>query len=212
MEEEEDDNENSELAAGTTKTGDTNVNSDLSPASSLSSLASTHSQNTETISNQVQPPIPDPLDNNEIRDIENTVEEENIEMAPMTKPEFLKTASSILNYKLNGDPSKLNSFISDVEMVNELKEADQVEICFKFIKDKLEGKALECITDDMNTVQQIIDALKLEIKPESSAVIEGKLQALKEEEAEKLSEAFRRSLVVEGIPRAKAQENDRFIL
>lgn len=215
LEEEEDDNENSELAAGTSKTGDTNVNSDLSPASSLSSLASTHSQNTETISNQVQPPIPDPLDNNEIRDIENTVEEENIEMAPMTKPEFLKTASSILNYKFNGDPLKLNSFISDVEMVNELKEADQVEICFKFIKAKLEGKALECITDDMNTVQQIIDALKLEIKPESSAVIEGKLQALKlikgdftkfTEEAEKLSEAFRRSLVVEGIPRAKAQE------
>lgn len=215
IEEEENDDNNFDSAAGTSGVGNTNASPTLSPALSLSSLISTHSLDTETLPNQVQRPIQNPLNDNQSHNNESSSEEENFEMAPMTKSEFLKTASSILNYKFNGDALKLNSFISDVEMVFELKEDGQEELCFKFIKAKLEGKALECITDNMNTVQQIIDALKLEIKPESSEVIEGKIMALKlikgdyskfTEEAEKLSEAFRRSLVIEGIPRAKAQE------
>lgn len=69
--------------------------------------------------------------------------------------------------------------------------------------------------EDIIAVQDIIDALRDGIAPTTSAVLEGKFMALKLEKsnftkftdlAEKLSEDFRRSLVMEGIPRNKAQE------
>lgn len=132
-----------------------------------------------------------------------------------TKSEFLKMAASLINYKFEGDPLKLASFLADVDMVVETTEEANKTSCVKFIKRCLSGKALECIPEDADTVDKIKDALKENIKPESSDVVEGKLMALRvkkgdftefTQEAEKLAEAFRRSLVVSGITKAKAQE------
>lgn len=80
---------------------------------------------------------------------------------------------------------------------------------------KMKNFALESLPDEIESVDDILQALKDSIKPEISAVVEGKLMALRlekgnftkyTEQAEKLSEAFRRSLVVEGIPKTKAKE------
>lgn len=139
---------------------------------------------------------------------------ENIAMA-QSPSDFLKVVNPIINYKFNGDPLKLESFVSDIELVYELADPANRVLCFKLIKSKLEAKALECLPEGCNTVQGIIDAMKANIRPESSSVIEGRMLSLKltksdfskfADEAEKLAEAFRRSSIVEGISKAKAQE------
>lgn len=134
---------------------------------------------------------------------------------PQTTSEFLRLAASMINYKYDGDPLKLESFVADVELVSEVASDENADLCLKFVKAKLEGKALESIPEDVASVTAIINALKNEIKPENSKIIEGKMSALRiekgnftkfSEQAEKLAEALRRTLVVEGISRAKAQE------
>lgn len=69
--------------------------------------------------------------------------------------------------------------------------------------------------DEIDTAKDITDALRIAIKPESSKVVEGKMIALQvnkgdfskfNEQAEKLAEAYRRSLIIEGMTKAKSQE------
>lgn len=132
-----------------------------------------------------------------------------------TKESFLKTASGILSYKFNGDPTKRDGFIADVELVENVAEDANKATCFKFVKARLEGKALEALSDNVVDVQGIIAVLKKDIKNEPSEVIEGRFAALRLEKgnfvkftelAEKQVEAYRRSLVNEGISKTKAQE------
>lgn len=132
-----------------------------------------------------------------------------------TKAEFLKLAGSLLNYKFEGDPLKLPSFLADVDMVEDIAEEVNMATCIKFVKRCISGRALEFIPENANTIREIKQALTDNIKPESSEVVEGKLLSLRVKkgdftefsgEAEKLAEAFRRSLVVSGITKAKAQE------
>lgn len=133
-----------------------------------------------------------------------------------TRESFLKIASNVLNYKYGGDPLKLNSFILDVELVNSLASNDDTRaFCLTFLKSRLEGKAEECIPDQCESVQALITALKDKIKPDNSGIIEGKMTALQlrkgdyskfSAEAEKLAEALRRTLIVEGLTKAKAEE------
>lgn len=132
-----------------------------------------------------------------------------------SKSEFLKLASSLINYKFEGDPLKLASFLADVDLVVESAEANNGALCLTFIKRCISGRALELIPEDADTIAKVKKALEDNIKPESSDVVEGKMMALKvrkgnftefTQEAEKLAEAFRRSLVVSGISQAKAQE------
>lgn len=129
--------------------------------------------------------------------------------------EFLGLASRILNSKFAGDPLKLESFINEVELVKSICERPNVAISVRFIKSRLEGKALECLPETVDDVDTIIRALKANIKTESSKVVEGKMLALRlikgnfsdfAKKAEELAENFRRSLVVEGISKAKAEE------
>lgn len=88
-------------------------------------------------------------------------------------------------------------------------------MCKTFVYSKLEGAALECVPADPASVDVITNALKENIKPDSSDVISGRLQALKAnfsslndyaKKAEDLAEAFQRVLVIEGIPLSKARE------
>lgn len=141
----------------------------------------------------------------------------NIQAVTMVQSaaDFLKLAGTLINYKYEGDPLKLKTFLADVDLVNAAAEAANKALCITFIKRCLTGRALECITDDDNTIELIKTALDDNIKPESADVVEGKMMALRvrkgnftefTQEAERLAEAFRRSLVVSGIPRAKAQE------
>lgn len=132
-----------------------------------------------------------------------------------SKEDFFKTAGPILNYKYEGDPLKLESFIEDAELVETIAATENKALCLKFIKTKISGRAREYMPDEITSVKDISEALRKHIKPDSSLVIEGRLTALRlqkgnftkfSEEAEKLAEAFRRSLIVEGFTKQKATE------
>lgn len=107
------------------------------------------------------------------------------------------------------------SFVNDAELVMEMADDVNKEFALKFIKSKIEEKALECLPDAIVEIDDILDALKQHIKPDCTDVIEGKFMALRlnksnftqfAKSAEELSEAYRRSLVADGLTRAKAHE------
>lgn len=133
-----------------------------------------------------------------------------------TIEQFLKSAAPLLNYKYSGDPLKLNAFIADADLVQSLASNDDTKaFAFKFIKSRLEGRAEEYVPEDCTSIEYLVKALKEKIKPENSKIIEGKILSLRLKggdftkfaaDAEKLSEALRRTLIVEGITKAKAEE------
>lgn len=140
---------------------------------------------------------------------------EKVKMAP-SNLEFLKLCSSTIGNNFSGDPLKLKSFIDAVQLLETLAETTELKsLLVKIIKTKLDGTARDLITEDCDTVGKIKDVLNKSIKPENSKIIEGKLIALRidrltlqefSEKVDSLSEAFKRSLVIEGIPAAKAEE------
>lgn len=138
-----------------------------------------------------------------------------VDTMAQTKPEFLKLVPTIINYKFEGDPLKLTSFLADVELIEDVVEQQNLPTCLKFVKRCVVGKAQECIPEDADTIQKFKDALKASINPPTTDVVEGDLLALKvkrgdfsefTKEAERLSEAYRRSLVASGISLNRAQE------
>lgn len=132
-----------------------------------------------------------------------------------TIDDLMKYTQSILNYKFTGDPLDLNGFISDAELLYSLARNEETqEFCFTYIKNRVRGRAEEFIPDDCKSFEALKKALKDKIKPQSSVIIEGKMIALQvnkndytkfASDVEKLAEALRRSLVVEGITKAKAE-------
>lgn len=142
-------------------------------------------------------------------------DQNNSKMA-QTIEQFLKSASSVINYKFNGDPLKVNSFIKDAQLIHAMAENDRTRaFCLEFLKSRVEGKAEEAIPDDCDTVEKLTHAFKEKLKPDNSTVVEGKILALRLQkgdyskfatEAEKLGEALRRSLISEDFTKAKAEE------
>lgn len=191
---------------------------DIKTVQPLSNVTQTNqTQSTASVSNnlntQIQGTIP--IQTNPVQTSTVTTQITIPAKMPQTRAEFLKEAGSVINYKFDGNPLKLESFLADVDMVEAIAEAEQRAFCLTFIKAKLDQKALECLPETVNTVKDITDALRANIKPESSDVVEGKLLALRlkmgdftefTKKAEQLTESFRRSLVIEGITRAKADE------
>lgn len=83
------------------------------------------------------------------------------------------------------------------------------------MKTKLDGRARGNLVADDTTTDAIIAKLQANIKPDNSKVLAGRILSLKlnyseqtdlADKAEKLSEAFRRSLVIEGMSQEKATE------
>lgn len=139
----------------------------------------------------------------------------NIATMPQTFIEFLNIATKLINYKYDGDPLSLNTFLNKVELLETATEDGNIPHLVKYVKSCLEGKALEAIPHNAATLRALTDALRGEIKFESSKVIEGKLMALKADhnklndyakKAEELALAFKRSLVLEEFPPRKANE------
>lgn len=151
-----------------------------------------------------------------IQIIRNTDTPENNTM-PQTRQEFLKMAASVLNYKYDADPLKLECFLADVEIVEAMAEDEHKEFCMKFVKAKLDQKALEHLPEanEIKSLKDITDALRKGIKVETSEVVEGKMLALRvnrgnysefTKKAEDLAEEYCRSLRAENISKAKAKE------
>ena len=75
--------------------------------------------------------------------------------------------------------------------------------------------AREALPDNINSIDDIIKALRARIKPDNSKVIAGRIAALHvrngnfqefSKQVEDLADALERSLVIEGITKVKAQE------
>lgn len=132
-----------------------------------------------------------------------------------TPEEFFKLASRVVDIKYAGEPKELTAFIEQVELLEPMVEQQSKQIHIKFICSHLTGIAREVVPEKPESIKEIVDALRTNIKTEPSKVIEGKILALRakktslskfSERAEKLAEDFRRSLVIEGFTKAKAQE------
>lgn len=186
---------------------------DLTTDSASETLTEINSRLSTESNHSIQSDPDRESDENELSDTNSEIIINN--KMPQSASEFLKLAASIINYKFNGDPLKLESFLTDIELVEELAEDSNKELCLKFVKSKLEAKALECLPENVNEIKNITDALKTQIKPDTPRVIEGRMLALRlekgnftkfSEQVEKLAEAFRRSLIAEGMSKKMAQE------
>lgn len=134
----------------------------------------------------------------------------------MDTADFLKAASGNLNKNYSGDPLGLTTFIDTVRLIEIMATTNDLKaLLLRFVITRLDGRAREFITDADDTVEKLIQTLQRNIKPDSSKVIEGRILALRfdpkssqefSKQAEELAEAFRRALVVEGIPPVKANE------
>lgn len=144
------------------------------------------------------------------------VEQIQNNMTDLSAPEFLKLVSSHINKPYTGDPLSLNSFIDSIRLLETLATTAALRTLFvTAIKTKIDGDAREYITNEHTTVNGIIEALQANCTPDASKVIEGRMLSLKlkmgeqqdfAEKTEKLAESLRRSLIVEGITHAKANE------
>lgn len=134
----------------------------------------------------------------------------------LTKIDFFNLCARTITHTYNGDPIELAPFLKSIELLQSLDENNQfTEVLKNFILTKLQGVAMEAMPANPVTIQIITDSLKEKIKPENSKVVSGKLMAIKADrtnftdytkKTEDLSEQFKRSLVLEGIPEPKANE------
>lgn len=134
----------------------------------------------------------------------------------LSKLDFLGHCSRTINYIYNGDALGLMPFINAVELLKSVCENDDHKgVLLQFVKTKLQSRALECLPDTCDSIDELIKELKNKIKPENSDVVEGRLMALKadktnfgeySQKAENLAEAFKRSLLLEGVAQDTAQK------
>lgn len=136
------------------------------------------------------------------------------EMA-QTPQEAVKTVSQTITKNFDGNPLQLRSFLTSLNLLNTLIIEANKDVALQAVLSKLEGKALECIPEDVADLDTIRDLLKKFIVHDSSKIVSGKMEALKADrnnltdftqKAEELAEALQRSLVVEGISKPKALE------
>lgn len=131
-----------------------------------------------------------------------------------------KTILDILNAQIRkpyeGDPLKLAAFVTSVKIAQDFATSDALKLkLVEYVKGRLDGRARELITDDIDNIEDLLTTLKGNISPEKSNIISGRLIALRysyakqeefAEKAEELANALRRTLVFEGIPAKIAEE------
>lgn len=144
----------------------------------------------------------------------DTDDDEEDDMA-QEPTDFLRLAAQTINKNYSGDPLALTAFINSIELLETVVIPTNVDLLKRFILTKLEGKALEAVPANPATIVIIKDALKNCIKPDNSKIIEGRMLSLKNDnmttqdfskKAEELADALKRTLIVEGISEAKANE------
>lgn len=131
------------------------------------------------------------------------------------KKSFISMCASIIRDNYDGNPLSLCSFLDKIELIEDLTEENLKVTLIAFLKSKLEGKAREALPETVRTIDDIKTSLKTKIKPENSKVVAGKIAALHvknnnyadfSKQAEELADALERSLVIEGMTKAKAHE------
>lgn len=137
----------------------------------------------------------------------------NNEMEPQT---LFKLCSSHINKPYSGDPLGLKSFVDSINLLSSFATTDPLRtLLVTFIKTRIEGRARDFIDDTHTTTVAIIATLQSNIKCDSSKVLEGRMLSISAfntsnedfaKKVEDLSDAFRRSLIIEGITPTKATE------
>lgn len=143
-------------------------------------------------------------------------EHNDTNMGDLTVSEFLRLSAQTINRNFSGDPLILTSFIDSVRLLESLATTNELRgLLLTFVKTKIDGRAREYILDTHTTLDSILNVLQEKIKPDNSKIIEGRMLSLRlnmnnQEDfvtkTENLAEAFRRSLVIEGMTPAKADE------
>lgn len=172
------------------------------------SLSEQQTLNQRPISSEHSPhlPIIDDQNNNDqiIEENLNNMEEQQ---------KFLTFCGTQIRTNYDGNPLELRSFINSVKLLQAMQGTNGA-LLLQFVKTKLVGKALEALDDeDTDTLDKVLEQLQNKIKPDNSKVIAGRLLALRynpnrayefSKEAELLTEAMQRTLVIEGMSKKKA--------
>lgn len=133
-----------------------------------------------------------------------------------TPADAMTIVSRSLNKNYAGDPLGLSAFINTIELLEDLVEAANTNVLLRAIISKLEGKAHDALPANPPTIQAIKDALKANIKPDNSEIIEGRITALRSDHmsaqdfaktAEELADSLKRTLIIEGMPPALATKH-----
>lgn len=134
----------------------------------------------------------------------------------MDEHTLLKLCSSHINKPYAGDPLGLKSFVDSIRLLSTFATTENLRVLLvSFIKTRIEAKARDFINDTHNNTALIIEALQTNIKFDNSKVIEGRMLSITNynmtgedfaNKVEELSDAFRRSLIIEGISPNKATE------
>lgn len=144
------------------------------------------------------------------------IEIKNVENTPTTMAsniEILRLCGETIPSAYSGDPLALQSFINSIDLLDSMATEQQKPLIVSFIKTRLNGKALEALTEANNTTESIKEALRKTIKPENEKIIRGKLSALRADrtslqdfskQAESLADSLKRALILDGIPAQKA--------
>lgn len=145
-------------------------------------------------------------------------EDQNAKMTDPLKAqkELLDIVNGQIRKPYDGNPMGLQTFITGVEIAKDFANTGDLKTkLVAYVKGRLEGRARELIPDGDITIEQLIEKLKQAIKPENSKIIEARIASLhysyaKQEEfatkAEELTDALRRTLIIEGIAPTKANE------
>lgn len=130
--------------------------------------------------------------------------------------ELLDIVNGQLRKLYSGDPLGLPTFLSGIEIASDFADTPNLqEKLVSYVKGRLEGRAQEIITDDVTDIDELINILKQNIRPENSKIIEGRISSLrysyaKQEDfatkTEELADALRRTLILEGMTPDKANE------
>lgn len=130
--------------------------------------------------------------------------------------ELLKIVNNQIRKPYNGEPMGLQGFINNVEIVKNFATTDDLRgKLVTYVKGRLDGRAGEIVTNDVDTIENLFCRLRAEIRPDTSKVIEARIDSLRysvenQEEfadrAEELADALRRTLVLEGMTQNKANE------
>lgn len=145
---------------------------------------------------------------------------EDEERRKMTDLKAQKELLDIVNGQIkrpyDGEPLGLPTFLTGVEIAKSFASTEDLRSkLVTFVKGRLEGRARELISEDIETIDDLVDTLKDAIKPENSNIIEARIAALhysysKQEEfakrTEELADALRRTLIIEGMTPQKANE------
>lgn len=130
--------------------------------------------------------------------------------------DLLDIVNGQIRKQYNGDPMGLETFVSGVEIAKDFANTAALQTkLVVYVKGRLEGKARELITNDIQNIDQLIEKLKENIQPENAKIIEGRIASLRysyarQEEfaakTEELADALRRTLIIEGMTPEKAND------